>query len=79
MLTLAHIGGALKHHVLEEMGEPGATLLLITRAGIVGKRDGEHGRGMLGNDDHSQPVIQRGIREFHFGKFRLRKSCRGQS
>ena len=68
VLAFAHVGGAFKHHVLEEMGEPGASLLLIARAGIVGERDGEHGRGMLGSDDDSQPVIQRGIREFHFGK-----------
>src|SRR2546425_1064283 len=58
MPGLRHIFRALKHHVLEEMGEPGAPLSLVARAYVIidGNRNDWHRMLFVQND--AQAVIE---------------------
>ena len=63
MLAGADLLGALEHHVFEQMGEAGAALALVARAGVVGDGDREHGRAVIFGDDHAQAVLELGVGE----------------
>ena len=51
--------GALEHHVLEEMREPGATGTLVLRADVVGHRYMHDRSRVILRQDHAQPVRER--------------------
>ena len=63
VLAGADVRGALEHHVLEEVREPGAALALVARADVVVDRDGEDRRRVIFRDDHAQPVLELGVGE----------------
>ena len=48
--------GALEHHVLEEMREPGATGTLVLRADVIRHRYVNDRSGVILRQDHAQPV-----------------------
>ena len=56
MLHFAGVFGALKHHVLEEMGEAGAATWLEAKADLIINADGGDGRGAVGRDDDAKAV-----------------------
>jgi hypothetical protein len=58
VLAGADVLGALEHHVLEQVGEAGASDALVARADVVGDGDGEYRRRVVLRDDHAQPVLQ---------------------
>ena len=45
--ALGRVGRALEHHVLEQVGEAGAALLLRARADVVNHVDGDHRDGVV--------------------------------
>src|SRR5207302_4164818 len=49
---------ALEHHVLEEVGEPGAVLRLGAKADAVVDRQGRDGDGVVGREHHPQAVVE---------------------
>ncbi len=57
--ALGGVSRAFEHHVLEEMGEAGASLFFGTRADVVEHVYGHHGDGGIAGEDHPQPVRQR--------------------
>ena len=63
MLAGTDVLGALEHHVLEQVGEPGAPFALVARADVVVHRDREHGGGVVLRDDHAQPVLEARVGE----------------
>ena len=50
--------GALEHHVLEQVGEPGAARPLVLRTHVVPDVDRHHGDGVVLVQDHVQAVGQ---------------------
>jgi hypothetical protein len=66
VLSGTDVGGALEHHVLEEVREAGAALALIARADVVIDRDGEDRRRVIFRDDHAQPVFELRVSELDF-------------
>ena len=58
VLSLAHVGRALEHHVLEEVREPRAPLDLVSRANVVvdGHRDSRD--GVVWVHHHTQAVVE---------------------
>jgi hypothetical protein len=56
VLELLHVRRALEHHVLEEVGEPGAALGLDAEADAVVDGDGGHGRGVILGDHELEAV-----------------------
>ena len=46
----------LKHHVLEQVGKAGASYLLITRADIVIKRDGDNRYGVVFAQNYAKAI-----------------------
>jgi hypothetical protein len=56
--AFGRVGGALEHHVLEEMREAGAALLFGARADIVDHVDSDHGDGVVLREDDAQAVLQ---------------------
>ena len=63
MLAGTDVLGALEHHVLEQVREPGAALALVARADVVVHRNREDRRGVILRDDHAQPVLEAGVGE----------------
>src|SRR5579875_92801 len=51
--------GALKHHVLEEMGEATASARLEAKADLIIDAHGGDGRGMVGRNDDAQAICER--------------------
>ena len=68
---LAEIPGALKHHVLEQVGEAGAVLGLDAESDAVIDRGDDRGRGVIGRKDHAQAVRQFVIGDGHGETFWL--------
>ena len=58
MLELLHVGRALKHHVLEKVGEARALFRLDAKANVVIDGDGDDGRVVVFGDDDAQAVRQ---------------------
>ena len=56
MLHLRGVGGALEHHVLEEVREAAAALRLEAKADFIVDADGDDRRGGVGSDDDFQSV-----------------------
>ena len=56
MLHLGRVGGALEHHVLEEVREAAAALRLEAKADFIVDADGDDRRGGVGSDDDFQSV-----------------------
>ena len=65
VLGLADVAGALEHHVLEEVGEPGLARPLVPGADVVPDVDGGHGCERVGGHDQAQPVAETLIGEAH--------------
>src|SRR5580693_3866602 len=63
VLHLRSVRGALKHHMLEQVGEAAAALRLKAKTNFVVDADGHHRRGCIRHDDHLQAIRQRGV--FH--------------
>ena len=63
MLARADVLGALEHHVLEQVGEPGAALALVARADVVVHRNCEYRGGVVLRNDHAQPVLEARVGE----------------
>ena len=59
VLHLGRVGGALKHHVLEEMGEAAAALRLEAKTDLVVDAEGDDRRGGIRRDYNFQAVRQR--------------------
>jgi hypothetical protein len=59
VLVVGHVLGALEHHVLEEVREPGPLHLLVLRAHVVHRDDGHDGGGAVLMEDDVKPVRQR--------------------
>ena len=55
-LELPQILGALEHHVLEEVGEAGPVARLDAETDAVIDRDHGYRRGVVGREDHLEPV-----------------------
>ena len=53
------------------MGKPGAPLLFIAGAGVVGQSYGKHGRRMVWNNDHPQAVVESCVRKLQHRQFGL--------
>ena len=62
---LPQILGALKHHVLEQVGEAGAVLGLDAESDAVIDRGDDRGRGVIGRKDHAQAVGQLVVGDGH--------------
>ncbi len=59
MRLLAHVLGALKHHVLEQMREAGAALCLVHRPDVIPQVHGNQGQAMVLVQQHGQAIGQR--------------------
>ena len=59
MRVRGHVPGALEHHVLEQMGEPGAAGPFVLRPDVVDQLQVDDRRGMVLGEDHGQTVVQR--------------------
>ena len=78
MLAGADVLGALEHHVLEQVGEAGAALALVARAGVVGDGDRVQRSVVILGDDDAQAVGQARIGEFQWRDFGWFCGARGQ-
>src|SRR2546427_4522908 len=77
VLLLVHVCRSLKHHVLEEVREPGATGTLVARADLVPHIDRDDGRRVVLGVDDAQAVGQRELLERDAARRRLRpQRCR---
>ena len=59
VLHLRHVRRALEHHVLEEVGEPGAALGLVAHADVVEDAHRHDRHAPVGGEDDAQPVVER--------------------
>src|SRR6266576_5848882 len=69
MLVGFHVSRPLKHHVLEEMREPGAARLLIRRPNVVPDIDRYQGKSVILREDDLESVselvlLKRNVRKF---------------
>ncbi len=58
-----HVLRALKHHVLEEVREPGAPLVLVGGTDVIPEIDRHHRQAALGAENDLEPVRQRVLLE----------------
>ncbi len=58
VLALGHVLGALEHHVLEQVREPGPARLLVAAADVVPQVDRHDRRPSIGGQEHPQAVVQ---------------------
>ena len=58
VLALADVLGALEHHVLEQVREPGAPGMFAVRAHVVGDGDPVGGGGVIDRHDYAEAVVQ---------------------
>ena len=63
MLHLSDLVGALEHHVLEEVRQPGQAGLLVARADIDHEADGDQRRGAVGLHHDAHAVVERKARQ----------------
>ena len=56
--ALWRIRRPLKHHVLEQVRESGASFLLEPRADVVDQVNGDHGDGRVAGQDHAHSVLE---------------------
>ena len=52
------IRGALKHHVLEQVRESGASFFFEPRADVVDQVNGDHGDGRIAGQDHAHSILE---------------------
>jgi hypothetical protein len=55
------VGGALKHHVLEEVGEAAASAGFEAETDLIVDADGDDGGATVGRCDHSQTIGESGV------------------
>ncbi len=58
VLLIPHVLGALEHHVLEEVGEPGLAHRLAGRADVIGDVEVHQRIGLVRRQDHGQAVVE---------------------
>jgi hypothetical protein len=63
----ADVLGAFKHHVLEEMGEPGAAGALVERTDVIPEVDGDEGEAVVDMHEDHEAVGHRELFVFEFG------------
>ncbi len=61
VLAIPHLVGTGEHQVLEEVGEAGASGLLVPGTHVVPEVHGDAGAGGVGVDDHPQAIGQGGL------------------
>ena len=61
MFHFAGVGGTLKHHVLEEVGEAAAPSRLKAETDLIVDADGDDWGAPIGRCDHSQSVGEGGV------------------
>ena len=67
-LHLSQVLGALEHHMLEKMGEPGASYSFVLGADVIPIVDVHHRQLVVNVQDHLQAVGQRVFLEGDPGK-----------
>src|SRR5665213_2677152 len=58
VLVRLHMLGALKEHVLKQMGEAGTSVPLVRRTHVIPEVDRYYGRGMILGERDEKPVLQ---------------------
>ncbi len=72
VLAFTNILRTLKHHVFEQMREPGPALPLIVRPDVVSDRNGVSGRGVILRQHYTKPVIELMLLDGNLERFGLR-------
>ena len=67
MLAFSYVGGALKHHVLEQVREPGVPRHLIAASHVVSDVYRIHRGAMIGDQNHPQAVIEASLVQCQLG------------
>src|ERR1700723_3966430 len=71
MLTLANVRRALKHHVLEKMGESGTAGALIAAADVIGDINRVYRRRVVRHDNHAQAVVEFALAQLELRQFQV--------